>query len=193
MVITDRTRSKIKCAQNLLSQEQMINVQINNFRRRSHKNQHKLLIDKHPKKYEEKDVYFIDVSCVQKRAYELMLWDAMWNAALKNKQNKVLEINLLSIAESLHKRSETLLHLDYFNFYPDLNDMASDEEKDEVDLKKLTRTRTIRKITNSFKTKDGFTNENSSADDSANPAPKASQEQDVFVDMFCRSYKSNEL
>jgi hypothetical protein len=88
-----------------------------------------LLMDKHPKQYTKDNVFFIDNDFMKKRLFELKLWDDMWNSTLENKYNKILLVNLLSMAETLYKRSETLLNIDYFPFYPDMKDnMTSDEE-----------------------------------------------------------------
>jgi hypothetical protein len=61
------------------------------------------------------------------------LWDEMWDLALKNRRKKILPCNLLLIAETLYKRSETLLNKPYFPFYPDPDDdNSSDDEEEKV-------------------------------------------------------------
>ena len=116
----------------IITEEERLDVEmkarIHYLSTHSHNNQVMLLMDKHPKQYTKDNVFFVDNDFMKKRLFELQLWDNMWSTALENKYNKILLVNLLSMAETLYKRSQTLLNVDYFPFYPDMKDnMTSDE------------------------------------------------------------------
>jgi hypothetical protein len=89
-----------------------------------------------------------DPSNYDKRQYELMLWDKVWNSALKIKPNKISNVNLLSIAKSLHRRSSFTLHYHDFAYYPSLEDMESDKEEvdNEVRIHAINKKRKLIKI-----------------------------------------------
>jgi hypothetical protein len=138
-----RRRNKhVRNSAPIITEEERIDVEIKSridyLCSRSHNNQVMLLMDKHPKQYTKDNVFFIDEDFMKKRLFELKLWDDMWSSALENKYNKILLVNLLSMAETLYKRSETLLNIDYFPFYPDMKDnMTSDEEDDLIHLARV--------------------------------------------------------
>ncbi len=114
-------------------QEFAIKERINTLKKKAHDNQVGLLMDKHPKIYNKDSVFCIDENFMKKRTFEMNLWDEMWDLALKNRRKKILPCNLLLIAETLYKRSETLLNKPYFPFYPDPDDdNSSDDEEEKV-------------------------------------------------------------
>jgi hypothetical protein len=124
---------KVQLPSSTIDFQQQIKFRISDLRNRSHANQAKLLMDKHPTKGHSKENILLNT---RQRRFELMLWDAMWDAAMNNdNKHKTSLVNLVLIAESLFKRSHSLLYVEKLLFYPhieDPEDLTSDEEDCEV-------------------------------------------------------------
>jgi hypothetical protein len=118
---------KVQLPSSTIDFQQHIKFRISDLRNRSHANQAKLLMDKHPTKGHSKEKIHLNM---RQRRFQLMLWDAMWDEAMKNdNKHKTSLVNLVLIAESLFKRSHSLLYIENLE---DPEDLTSDEEDCEV-------------------------------------------------------------